>query len=62
MLLGTDTIVKQLTKLLGNVLVKMNMFPVSMSEGEKVVTKLEDMKRTVNFQLRKSITLATAVG
>lgn len=61
-LLGSDVIVKQVTKLLGNVLVKINRFPISMSEGEKVVNKIEEVKHTIRFQLKKSICLGSAVG
>lgn len=61
-LLGSETIVKQINKLLGNVLIKMKRFPVSMSEGDKVIPKIEELKHTVRFQLKKSICLGTAVG
>jgi large subunit ribosomal protein L10Ae len=62
MLLGSDVIVKQVNKLLGNVLVKMSKFPISMNEGEKVVAKIEELKNTIKFQLKKSICLGSAVG
>lgn len=61
-LLGSDVIVKQITKLLGNVLVKINKFPISMNEGEKILNKIEEVKHTISFQLKKSICLGSAVG
>lgn len=62
MLLGSEAIVKQVNKILGNVLIKMKRFPVSMNEGDKVVNKIEELKHTVRFQLKKSICLGTGVG
>jgi len=62
MLLGSDIIVKQVNKLLGNVLIKMGKFPISMNEGEKVVAKIEELKHTIKFQLKKSICLGSSVG
>jgi len=61
-LLGSDIIVKQVNKLLGNVLIKMGKFPISMNEGEKVVVKIEELKNTIKFQLKKSICLGSSVG
>jgi len=40
-LLASDSVAKQVTKLLGNVLVKMNRYPVSIAEGEKIKAKIE---------------------
>ena len=62
MLLGSDLIVKQVNKLLGNVLIKMGKFPISMNEGDKVVLKIEELKHTIKFQLKKSICLGSSVG
>ena len=62
MLLASDTVAKQVTKLLGNVLVKMNKFPIAMTEGEKLMSKIKEVKHTVKFQSKKASCLGTAVG
>ena len=31
-------------------------------EGDTVLTKLDDLRKTVKFQLKKVITLGTAIG
>jgi len=41
LLLASDSVGKQVTKLLGNVLVKMGLYPVILAEGEKIVSKIE---------------------
>lgn len=40
-LLASDSVAKQTTKLLGNVLVKMGLFPITLAEGEKLKDKIE---------------------
>jgi large subunit ribosomal protein L10Ae len=62
MLLASDTVGKQVTKLLGNVLVKMNRFPVNLAEGEKITDKLAELQQTVKFQSKKVNCMGTAIG
>ena len=62
MLLASDSVGKQVTKLLGNVLVKMGLYPVILAEGEKIVSKIDELKHTVKFQSKKAACLGTAVG
>lgn len=60
--MASDSVAKQITKLLGNVLVKLNKFPVAMAEGEKLADKISEVKHTVKFQSKKASCLGTAVG
>jgi large subunit ribosomal protein L10Ae len=53
---------KMIPRLLGNVLVKMNKFPIQMTDNEKVVDKLNEVKGTVRFQLKKVLCMGTAVA
>jgi hypothetical protein len=39
--LASDSVAKQVTKLLGNVLVKMNKFPIALAEGENLKAKID---------------------
>lgn len=61
-LLASESLMKQIPRLLGNVLVKMGKFPVSIAENESVETKVQEMKQTVRFQLKKVLCLGTAIG
>lgn len=61
-LLASDSVAKQTTKLLGNVLVKMGKFPIAMAEGEKLVDKVKEVKMTVKFQSKKASCLGTGIG
>ena len=61
-LLASDSVAKQVTKLLGNVLVKMGKFPIAVSEGEKLQTKIDEVRHTVKFQSKKASCLGTAIG
>lgn len=60
--MASDSVAKQITKLLGNVLVKLNKFPVAMTEGEKLLEKINEVKHTVKFQSKKASCLGTAVA
>jgi large subunit ribosomal protein L10Ae len=53
---------KMIPRLLGNVLVKIGKFPLSMQEGENVTEKVAEIRSTVRYQLKKVLCLATAVG
>lgn len=61
-LLASESVGKQTTKLLGNVLVKMNRFPINIVEGEKINTKIEELKQTVKFQSKKVNCMGTSIG
>eukprot|EP00828_Plagiopyla_frontata_P043935 TRINITY_DN701_c0_g1_i16.p1 TRINITY_DN701_c0_g1~~TRINITY_DN701_c0_g1_i16.p1 ORF type:complete len:216 (-),score=34.05 TRINITY_DN701_c0_g1_i16:69-716(-) len=61
-LIASEPLMKLIPRLLGNVLVKIGKFPITMSEGESVVPKVEEVKSTVRFQLKKVLCLGTAVA
>jgi len=48
-LLASESLMKQIPKLLGNVLVKIGKFPLVIAEHEKVKDKVEEIKKTVRF-------------
>lgn len=60
--MASDSVGKQVTKLLGNVLVKMGRFPINLMEGEKIASKMEELKQTVKFQSKKVCCMGTAIG
>lgn len=61
-LLASDSVAKQITKLLGNVLVKLNKFPIAMAEGERLADKINEVRHTVKYQSKKASCLGTAIG
>ena len=61
-LVASDALLKQIPRLLGNVLVKMGKFPVQITDNEKVVDKVAEVKATVRFQLKKVLCMGTAVA
>jgi len=48
-LLASDSLMKQIPKLLGNILNKINKFPLALGENEKVEEKVKEIKATVRF-------------
>jgi large subunit ribosomal protein L10Ae len=61
-LLASDNVGKQVNKLLGNVLVKMQRFPINLVEGEKIVSKIDELKKTVKFQSKKVNCMGTSIA
>eukprot|EP00826_Nyctotherus_ovalis_P049532 TRINITY_DN59_c0_g2_i1.p1 TRINITY_DN59_c0_g2~~TRINITY_DN59_c0_g2_i1.p1 ORF type:complete len:256 (+),score=129.94 TRINITY_DN59_c0_g2_i1:25-768(+) len=61
-LLCTDSIVRQLTKVLGPILNKINRFPIAITHNESLAKKIDEVKSSVRFQLKKVLCMGTAVG
>jgi len=61
-LLASESLMKQIPKLLGNILNKINKFPLAVGENEKVEDKVKEMRSTVRFQLKKVLCMGSAVG
>ena len=61
-LLCTDSIVKNLNKLLGNILNRIDRFPLAITHKEPLEKKVTEIKSSVRFQLKKVLTLNMAIG
>jgi large subunit ribosomal protein L10Ae len=61
-LLASESIIKQIPKLVGPALTKINKFPTAISPNENVVDKIADAMATIKFQLKKVLCLGVAVG
>ena len=61
MLLGTDTVVKQIPKLVGPILSKIGRFPQAVSHAEPLAKKVNDVKCSIKFQLKKVLCLEIPV-
>jgi large subunit ribosomal protein L10Ae len=61
-LLASESIIKQIPKLVGPALTKINKFPTAVGPNENVVDKINEAKATIKFQLKKVLCLGVAVG
>ena len=61
-LLCTDSIMGELNKILGNILPKIGKMPISIPHSEPLAKKVEEVKQSVKYQLKKDINLGVAVG
>ena len=60
--MASEALIKQIPRLLGPGLNKAGKFPSLLTHQEAMGTKVDELKSTVKFQLKKALCLATAVG
>jgi len=60
--LASDALIRQIPRLLGPGLNKAGKFPSILAQGDDMVQKIEEMKATIKFQMKKVLCLAVAVG
>jgi len=60
--LASDNMIKQIPRLLGPGLTKAGKFPTLLSSGEDMQEKINEMKCTIKFQMKKVMCLNVAVG
>merc|ERR1712128_21506 len=60
--LASDTLIKQIPRLLGPGLNKAGKFPSLVTLGDDLEQKVEDLKSTIKFQMKKVLCLSVAVG
>ncbi|XP_062511527.1 large ribosomal subunit protein uL1-like [Corticium candelabrum] len=60
--LASDSLIKQIPRLLGPGLNKAGKFPTLITHNESMVAKINDVKATIKFQMKKVLCLAVAVG
>jgi len=60
--LASDSVIKQIQKILGRGLNKAGKFPSPLVHGESITTKVEELKATIKFQMKKVLCLAVAIG
>lgn len=61
-MIASESLIKEIPKLLGPVLTKINKFPIVLSENEKVVDKVNEIRSTVKYQLKKVLCMGTSVA
>lgn len=62
LLLSTDSLVKKIPQVLGPTLNKIGMFPQVVTHNESLKTKVDDLRASVKFQLKKVTCMAVAIG
>lgn len=60
--LASESLIKQIPRLLGPGLNKAGKFPTLLTHNENMVAKVDEVKSTIKFQMKKVLCLATAIG
>lgn len=60
--LASDNMIKQIPRLLGPGLTKAGKFPTLLAAGEDMQEKVDEVKSTIKFQMKKVMCLNVAVG
>merc|ERR1712053_1706 len=60
--LASDTLIKQIPRLLGPGLNKAGKFPSLVTHSDNLQAKIADLKATIKFQMKKVLCLSVAVG
>merc|ERR1712186_106535 len=60
--LASESLIKQIPRLLGPGLNKAGKFPSLLTHGDDIDAKVNDLKSTIKFQMKKVLCLSVAVG
>merc|ERR1712086_107312 len=60
--MASDTLIKQIPRLLDPGLTKAGKFPTLITPGQELSVSLNDLKSTIKFQMKKVMCLNVAVG
>jgi large subunit ribosomal protein L10Ae len=60
--LASATLIKQIPRILGPGLTKAGKFPTVLDENENLQDKIETVKATIKFQMKKVLCLSLAIG
>jgi large subunit ribosomal protein L10Ae len=60
--MASDALIKQIPRLLGPGLSKAGKFPTPVSHAEDLANKMNEVKSTIKFQLKKVLCMGVAVG
>jgi len=62
MFLASDSLIKQIPRLLGPGLNKAGKFPTLLTHSDNIVVKCDELKSQIKFQLKKALCLGVAIG
>merc|ERR1719174_2505469 len=60
--LASQSVMKQIPRLLGPTMHKLGKFPTLLERSDPIADKIDDLRRNVKFQLKKVLTLGVAIG
>jgi len=60
--LASDSLIKQIPRIVGPGLNKAGKFPTMLTHSESMTGKIDEVKATIKFQMKKVLCLAVAVG
>merc|ERR1711893_579688 len=60
--LASDSLIKQIPRILGPGLNKAGKFPTLLTHSDSMLSKVDEVKATIKFQMKKVLCLAVAVG
>merc|ERR1711992_359137 len=60
--LASESLIKQIPRLLGPGLNKAGKFPSLLTHGDNIDEKISDLKSTIKFQMKKVLCLSVAIG
>merc|ERR1712087_207479 len=60
--LASESLIKQIPRLLGPGLNKAGKFPSLLTHGDNIDEKINDLKSTIKFQMKKVLCLSVAIG
>ena len=60
--LASESLIKQIPRILGPGLNKAGKFPSLLTHNENMVAKVDEVKSAIKFQMKKVLCLAVAVG
>jgi large subunit ribosomal protein L10Ae len=60
--LASEDLIVKIPRILGPGLSKAGKFPVALGANEDMLKKVDELKKTIKFQLKKEINLALAIG
>eukprot|EP01015_Nassula_variabilis_P028869 TRINITY_DN60_c0_g1_i1.p1 TRINITY_DN60_c0_g1~~TRINITY_DN60_c0_g1_i1.p1 ORF type:complete len:216 (+),score=65.29 TRINITY_DN60_c0_g1_i1:170-817(+) len=62
LLLASESLMKLIPRLLGNILVKIGKYPLTIGENDNVAERVREQRQTVRFALKKVLCMGTRVG
>ncbi|CAH8552229.1 unnamed protein product [Heterobilharzia americana] len=60
--LASESVIRQFTRVVGPALSKYGKFPLVVTHNDQLVNKIDEVKATVKFQMKKVLCLNVAVG
>jgi len=60
--LASESLIKQIPRILGPGLSKAGKFPAVLNNNDDILKKVQELQKTVKFQFKKEICLGTAIG